>query len=88
MLRPTASPVQSPPTSSAIRVNGLLAALPPEFEPQHYGAMPVSLPRAQVLMEPGDMSAYVYFPTTSVLSVIASVEPGELPRSCPSAGKA
>jgi CRP-like cAMP-binding protein len=77
MPKPPGISAQSPPLPAVNHINGLLSALPPEFEPEHYGAMAVTLPWAQVLMEPGDMSACVYFPTTSVLSVVASMASGE-----------
>ena len=59
------------------RRNQLLAALP-EAEWSRWQALlvPVVLPLGQVLCKPGAAPAYVYFPTTAVVSLLHATEDG------------
>ena len=65
-------------TSSAeLRQNELLAALPPtEWQRWLPQLEHVEMPLDQVLCETGRTSSYVYFPTTSVVSLVSSMRNG------------
>lgn len=56
------------------RENQLLAALP-KAEWRHW-LEPVDMPRGQVLCESGSKMAHVYFPTTSLVSLLYMLEDG------------
>jgi CRP-like cAMP-binding protein len=65
------------PSASAPLRNRLLAALPPEewqgWEPR---LEPVKLSLGQVLSESGSVQSHVYFPTTSIVSLLYVMEDG------------
>ena len=57
--------------------NRLLSALPiPEYQRLSPYLQPVTFPLGKVLYEPGDQLEYVYFPTTSVVSLIYTMKDG------------
>lgn len=59
------------------RQNALLAALPdPELERWRPHLEPVNLPLGKVLYESGGRLSYVYFPTTSIVSLLYVLEDG------------
>jgi CRP-like cAMP-binding protein len=64
-------------TAFDIRQNHLLAALP-DAERMRWQAWlePVDMPLGQVLCESGEKMAYVYFPTTSIVSLLYVMEDG------------
>src|ERR1043166_5950636 len=69
--------MQSVPTSDAARKNRLLGALPQaEFERVVARLESVSLTLGEVLYESGDTLDYVYFPTTSIISLLYIMENG------------
>ncbi len=60
-----------------LRRNFLLASLPDiEFERVQTHLKPISLKLGQVLYESGDKMDYVYFPTTSIISLLYVMENG------------
>jgi CRP-like cAMP-binding protein len=63
--------------STEPRNNSLLAALPdPEWERWQPLLEKVEMPLGQVLYEPGTTLAHVYFPTTSIVSLLYVMENG------------
>lgn len=57
--------------------NQLIASLPePEFSRWQPPLETVDLPLAKVLYEPGDQMSHVYFPTTSIVSLLYVMEDG------------
>lgn len=58
-------------------INLLLAALPEsEFERIQSDLEPVSLPRGQVLFEPGEKITHVYFPAKAMISLVSLLQNG------------
>jgi CRP-like cAMP-binding protein len=71
--------VKKPPLSEPLspRQNQLLAALPDtEFERLRPHLEPVALELGSVLYESGSQQAYLYFPTTSIVSLLYIMEDG------------
>jgi CRP-like cAMP-binding protein len=65
------------PAAVERRDNAWLAALPPgEWSSWQAGAERVALQAGQVLCEPGGAAAYVYFPTTAIVSLLHWLEDG------------
>ena len=59
------------------RQNHLLAALPAaDYERLLPRLVPVAMPLGQAIYEPGEHQEYVYFPTTSVVSLLYVMEDG------------
>ena len=68
----------SPRLSCEPRENHLLAELPDQDLARWAGALePVTLSLGQVLCESGSTAAYVYFPTTAIISLLYLTEDGE-----------
>src|SRR5450755_2588558 len=58
--------------------NGLLAALPPARWKQWQSQLEyVDMALGEVLYEPGDTLTHVYFPTTSIISILYVMKNGE-----------
>jgi CRP-like cAMP-binding protein len=75
MYRP---PKQTMGESGANGVNRILAALPSEeYDRLSPYLQPVSLPLGQILHMPEETIDYVYFPTSSLISLLAMLEGGE-----------
>jgi len=77
------------PESTTPRGNRLLAALPEE----DYQALlpllaPVSLPLGMALYESGGVQGYVYFPTSSIVSLLYVLEDGSSAEIAVTAAKA
>jgi CRP-like cAMP-binding protein len=65
------------PISAETRKNSLLAALPdPEWQRWQPLLEPVEMPLGQVLYESGATLTHVYFPTTSIVSLLYVMESG------------
>jgi CRP-like cAMP-binding protein len=65
------------PTSAEQRENSLLASLPePEWRRWAPLLEQIDMPLGQVLYEPGATLAHVYFPTTSIVSLLYVMENG------------
>jgi CRP-like cAMP-binding protein len=65
------------PISAEQRENSLLAALPdPEWQRWEPLLEQVDMPQGQVLYEPGATLTHVYFPTTSIVSLLYVLEDG------------
>ena len=70
-------PVNTKPHTDDARLNSLLAALPDaEFNRLQLALEPVDLRMGQVLCESGCTPAYVYFPTTAVVSLMYLTQDG------------
>jgi len=66
-----------PPSASSPRFNHLISVLPDsESERLVPHLEPVSLPLGKALYESGDRLNYVYFPTTSIVSLLYELESG------------
>ena len=60
-----------PDRSDSALTNHLLAALPAdEYERLEQDLSPVSLALGEVIYESGALLEYIYFPTTSIISII------------------
>lgn len=69
--------MNAPPRTDDPRRNSLLAALPDaEFDRLQPALEPVDLRMSQVLCESGCTLAYVYFPTTAVVSLMVLTQDG------------
>jgi CRP-like cAMP-binding protein len=69
--------VDSPTNHSDHAKNQLLAALPePEWERWQANLEPIEMPLGHVLYESGATMQYVYFPTTSIVSLLYVTEDG------------
>ena len=65
------------PTAHSARQNHLLAALPAiEYERLLGDLEPISMPLGEVLYESGSHLGRVYFPTTSIVSLLYVMEDG------------
>jgi CRP-like cAMP-binding protein len=65
------------PTAHSARQNHLLAALPAiEYERLLGDLEPISMPLGEVLYESGSHLGHVYFPTTSIVSLLYVMEDG------------
>jgi CRP-like cAMP-binding protein len=65
------------PQTSHFRKNQLLASLPPtEWERWYASLEAVEMPLGEVLYEPGVALTYVYFPITSIVSLLYVMENG------------
>ena len=63
--------------TSDLKLNGLLAALPPADLEHLYGKLElVEMPLGKVLYEPGAPLEHGYFPTTAVVSLVSILEDG------------
>jgi len=76
-LRIAYAPEPSLPAQADPRKNQLLAALPPDEWARWGPALePVTMPLGQVLYESGMAMSHVYFPTTSIVSLLYVMEDG------------
>lgn len=83
LMKPAIEPhtphlAQRQPGAQEVRMNRLLAALPDiDFARWLHHLEPVDMPLGKVLYEPGITERHVYFPTTSVVSLLYVMENGD-----------